>query len=524
MLLTDILNGALAAAPDKPALLFRDTSISYRDLAAAVEASARGMLSIGVGHGDRVAIFMRNRSEFVELYLACFRIGAVAVPLNHRFQTDEVVFSVDHCSAKILIADGPLLPVVESVPATSPSIEHLYVYGDVPKGATASWSSVVNAAPVSLDAPAVVETDAAMILYTSGSTGKPKGVTHTHRSILATATGRAATQQLTADDVSLAATAICHAGGSIGVTFPTLYAGGTVVILEESDPDLFLDAVVAHSPTRSLLLPAQLLDAVQDPRAKADDFRCFREVQCGGDQISPALYTAFARVAELQLNQAYGMTECEGVSMSPASGLNKRGSIGLPREGIEVRIVAAREHPDGVDVAAGETGEIWVRGDSVMAQYWDDPEHTAAVFVDGWLRTGDLGYLDDDGYLFFKGRIKEIIIKGGSNIAPGEVEDVLNAHPAVELSGVVGAPDERLGSIVHAFIELKHGLATPPSEQDLTAFARERLAAYKVPDRWTFVATLPRNSVGKIDRHALHALAMSDQNAGTSPGVSAGQS
>jgi len=509
-MLSDILRGAVAASPNKPALLFRDTSISYRDLDAAVEASARGLLSIGVGHGDRVAIFMRNRSEFVELYLACFRIGAVAVPLNHRFQTDEVAFAVDHCGAKVLIADGPLLPVVESVPATSPSIEHLYVYGDVPEGASAPWSSVVAAAGGALAAPAIAETDAAMILYTSGSTGKPKGVTHTQRSILATATGRVATQQLTADDVSLAATAICHAGGSIGVTFPTLLAGGTVAILEESDPDLFLDAVVAHRPTRSLLLPAQLLDAVQDTRAKAGDFACLREVQCGGDQISPALYTAFAGVAELQLNQAYGMTECEGVSMSPAFGLNKRGSIGLPREGIEVRIVAAREHPDGEDVAAGETGEIWVRGDSVMAQYWDDPVNTAAAFADGWLRTGDLGYRDDAGYLFFKGRIKEIIIKGGSNIAPGEVEDVLNAHPAVELSGVVGAPDPRLGALVHAFVELKHGLAAPPTEEELKAFAAERLAAYKVPDRWTFVAALPRNKVGKIDRHALHALATSN--------------
>jgi acyl-CoA synthetase (AMP-forming)/AMP-acid ligase II len=513
VLLTDILHGAVAATPNKPAILFRKTSISYRDLDAAVDASARGLLSIGVGHGDRVAIFMRNRSEFVELYLACFRIGAIAVPLNHRFQTDEVVFAVDHCTAKVLIVDGPLLPDVKSVPGTSPSIEHLYVYGDVPAGAAATWGSVVEAAPAPLGAPVVDESDAAMILYTSGSTGKPKGVTHTQRSILATATGRAATQQLTADDVSLAATAICHAGGSIGVTFPTLYAGGTVVILEESDPDPFLDAVVAHSPTRTLLLPAQLLDVVQSPRAKPDDFRCLREVQCGGDQISPILYTAFANVADLQLNQAYGMTECEGVSMNPAFGLIKRGSVGLPRKGIEVRIVAAREHPDGVDVAAGETGEIWVRGDSVMKEYWDDPVNTAAVFADGWLRTGDLGRRDDDGYLFFQGRIKEIIIRGGSNISPGEVEDVLNAHPAVELSGVVGAPDERLGAIVQAFIELKHGLATPPSEQDLRAFAAERLAAYKVPDRWTFVATRPRNNVGKIDRHALHALALSDRSA-----------
>ena len=508
MSLNLLLQDALTATPDKPALVFNGTTISYRELADAVDRSARRLLSLGVAPGDRVAIFMRNRSEFVELYLACFRVGAIAVPLNHRFQTDEVVFAVDHCAAKLLIVDGPLLPVVQNVPAASPSLTGVYVHGEVPAGAANAWTDVVGDAPESTDWPSVDDGDSAMILYTSGSTGKPKGVTHTHRSILAAASGRVSNQQLTADDISLAATAMCHVGAAVGVTFPALLAGGTVVILAESEPDLFLDALKSHRPTRTLLLPAQLLDAVVDPRAKDVDFGCLSEIQCGGDQISPDLYTEFAKVADLELNQAYGMTECEGCTMSPAFGLIKRGSIGLPRDGVEIRIVTAGEHATGEDVAAGRTGEIWVRGDSVMTGYWDDTEHTAATFADDWLRTGDLGRRDDDGYLFFQGRIKEIIIKGGSNIAPGEVEDVLDAHPDVELSGVVGTPDARLGSLVHAFVELKHGLGAPPTEQDLKAFTAERLAAYKVPDRWTFVTDLPRNNVGKIDRHALHVRAV----------------
>lgn len=506
MSLNLLLHGGLTATPDKPALVFDGASTSYRELAEAVDRSAHRLRSLGVSRGDRVAIFMRNRSEFVELYLACFRVGAIAVPLNHRFQTDEVVFAVDHCEAKLLIVDGPLLPVVHDLPAASPSLTDVYVYGDVPEGAANAWADVA-AGEASGDWPPVADDDAAMILYTSGSTGKPKGVTHTHRSILASASGRVVTQQLTADDISLAATAICHAGASVGVAFPTLLAGGTVVILAESEPGLFLDALATQRPTRTILLPAQLLDAVVDPRAKDVDFGCLREVQCGGDQISPDLYAEFSKVIDLQLNQLYGLTECEGATMNPSFGVIKRGSIGMPRDGVEVRIVAAGEHPSGEDVAAGRTGEIWIRGDSVMTGYWDDPEHTAATFSDGWLRTGDLGRHDDDGYLFFQGRIKEIIIKGGSNIAPGEVEDVLDSHPAVELSGVVGTPDERLGSLVHAFIELKHGLDAPPSEADLEAYAAQRLAAYKVPDRWTFVTELPRNQVGKIDRHALHAQA-----------------
>ncbi|WP_139417777.1 class I adenylate-forming enzyme family protein [Agromyces laixinhei] len=515
MSLNLLLHGGLAASPDKPALVFNGTSTSYRALADAVDRSARGLLSLGVAHGDRVAIFMRNRAEFVELYLACFRVGAIAVPLNHRFQTDEVVFAVDHCAAKLLIVDGPLLPIVQNVQESSPSLAGVYVYGEVPAGAVNTWTDVVDAVGAGDEHdgkptawPSVADDDPAMILYTSGSTGKPKGVTHTHRSILATASGRVATQQLTADDISLAATAICHAGAAVGVAFPTLLVGGTVVILAESDPELFLDALQAQRPTRTILLPAQLLDAVVDPRANDVDFGCLREIQCGGDQISPDLYTEFAKVAALELNQIYGLTECEGAVMNPSFGPIERGSIGVPRDGVEVRVVTPAEHPTGEDVAAGRTGEIWIRGDSVMTGYWEDPEHTAATFVDGWLRTGDLGRRQDDGYLYFQGRIKEIIIKGGSNIAPGEVEDVLDAHPDVELSGVVGTPDARLGALVHAFVELKHGRPAPPTEHDLAAFAAERLAAYKVPDRWTFVTELPRNKVGKIDRHALHARAI----------------
>lgn len=515
MLLSRLMQDALAATPDKPALIFEDTVLSYRELHDAIERSAQGLLSLGIGRGDRVAIFMRNRWEYVELYFACFRVGAIAVPLNHRFQTDEVVFAINQCRAKLLIADEALLPIVKDVPGQAASLTGMYVYGgDVAPDAPNRWSDVVAAASDSVSWPEVDDDDPAMILYTSGSTGKPKGVTHTHRSIGATAASRVTTQQLDADDISLAATAICHAGAAIGVTFPTLHAGGTVVILAESDPGLFLDAVNTHRPTRTVLLPAQLLDAVVDPRANTVDFGCFREVACGGDQMSSDLYDEFAKVTDLQLNQLYGLTECEAVSMNPPFGLVERGSFGLPRAGVEVRIVAAAPAADATDgsqvpdATPGETGEIWVRSDSVMTGYWDDPEHTAATFVGDWLRTGDLGSRDTDRYLHFQGRIKEIIIKGGSNIAPGEVEDVLEASSGVELCGVVGTPDARLGSLVHAFIELKHGLADPPTEADLRAFAAERLAAYKVPDRWTFVTDLPRNHVGKIDRHALHLRAV----------------
>lgn len=346
MSLSELYRNGLDAAPDKPALIFRDEVRSYRALVDAVELSARRLSAVGVSPGDRVAIFMRNRSEFIELYLACFRIGAIAVPLNHRFQADEVVFSCTHCGAKVLITDGPLYPRISDVMAEIPTLEGIYLYGAVPADADAPRWDAVDAFGTD-EWPPVTDDDPAMILYTSGSTGKPKGVVHTHRSILDTAKGRAATQQLGSDDVSLAATAICHGGGSIGVTFPTPYAGGTVVILEESEPDLFLDAVTKHRPTRTLLLPAQLLDAVTSPHAQGVDFSSLREVQCGGDQISPDLYTEFAKIEDLQLNQAYGMTECEGCCMNPPFGVIKHGSIGPGRPGAHGSGVPRRMAADG---------------------------------------------------------------------------------------------------------------------------------------------------------------------------------
>jgi len=495
MLIYELLEEALKNTPDKEAIIFKGKSTSYRELHDLMNWSARALLSLGIARGDRVAIFMENRVELVELYFACFRIGAIAVPLNHRYQTDEVVYAVNHCEAKVLIA--------ECIKDSVPSLLGIYVFGDEPANMENSWSRILKNLPENVEWPLVGENDPAMILYTSGITNKPKGVTHTHSSIFHTASSRKISQKLTKEDVSLAATVICHAGASIGVTFPTLYAGGTVVILEKTDPVLFLEAVTQHRPTRTVILPAQLLDTVEHPRAESVDFSCLKEVECGGDQISHDLYEHFNKVAGYELNQLYGLTECEGACINPPFGLIKRGSIGKPRDVIEIRLL----NPDGKDVPDGEVGEILIKSASVMIGYWNDPENTKKTFLDGWLRTGDLGRRDEDGYYYFIGRIKEVIIKGGSNVAPGEVEEVLDDHPDVIISGVVGTPDPRYGQLIHAFIELKPSLENPPGENELSAYASKRLAAYKVPDRFTLVEELPRNEVGKIDRRGLHALA-----------------
>ena len=503
MLLYELFEETLKNNPDKEAIIFKGKSTSYRELDESMKRSARALISLGIKRGDRVAIFMGNCVEVIELYFACFRVGAIAVPLNHRYQTDEVIYATNHCEAKVLISDSDLFPRVENINNSVPSIQGNYVAEVESENREDSWNRVLKNASENVEWQFVDENDPAMVLYTSGSTSKPKGVTHTHSSIFNTCLSRKISQNLKEEDVSLVATAICHAGGSIGLTFPTLYSGGSIVLLEKADPLLFLKLLEQYRPTRTLLLPTQLLDVVEHPKAELVDFSSLKEVECGGDQISHDLYEHFHKVTGFELNQIYGLTECEGGCLNPPFGLIKRGSIGKPRYGLEMRLV----HDDGKDVPIGEVGEILIKSDSFMIGYWNDPENTEKTFFDGWLRTGDLARRDEDGYYYFTSRIKEVIIKGGSNIAPGEVEEVLDDHPDVIISGVVGTPDPHYGELIHAFIELQPDLENPPTEKELSSYASKSLAAYKVPDRWSFVKELPRNEVGKIDRRGLHALA-----------------
>jgi len=504
MLLGDLYKEQLKKNAGKAALIFKGTSTSYAEFDEAVSLTADALLSLGINRGDRVALFMRNRTELLEFYFGCFRIGAVAVPLNHRYMQDEVVYAVNHSSASILIADDELYEIVEDIHSRVPTVRRVFSVGYGSGDGEHSWENVAAEALRGLEIPEVKGEDPAMVMYTSGSTQKPKGVTYTHAALLNFCMSRKITMRLTEDEVGLAATAICHCGGSVGMAFPTLYIGGTVIIMETPDPQLFLECVEKYRPNRTLILPAQLLDVLDAPKARDTDFSCFSDVLTGGDYISLDLYERFHDITGLELNQLYGMTECEGMCFTPPSLPIKYGSVGRPRHGVKIRLVDEA----GKDVNTGEPGAILVKSDTMTIGYWNDEKNTSLAFTqDGWLKTGDEGRQDEDGYYYFVGRIKEIIVKRGSNVAPGEVEEVLDDHPQISISGVVGSPDKRHGELIHAFVELKPGLKDPPGEDELRAYTSKKLAAYKVPDRWTIVETLPRNEIGKIDRRGLHALA-----------------
>jgi acyl-CoA synthetase (AMP-forming)/AMP-acid ligase II len=303
------------------------------------------------------------------------------------------------------------------------------------------------------------------------------------------------------NDAWVIGTGVVHVYGTYAALLPALYLGGSAILLERWSADGFIEAVRRHRPTRALLLPALAHDVLDHPEAESVDFSCIRSLEVGGDAVTADLYGHWARIGKSPLIQILGMTECEGYCLTRPSGPIKQGSSGPPRIGVEVRVV----DDDGNVLPTNEIGELNLRSASMFSRYWDDPENTAAAVRDGWLFTSDLGHIDEDGFIWFAGRTSEMIVRRGSNIAPGEVEDVLEAHPDVLEAVVVGVADKKMGQRIAAFIEPEPDRRV--EEDALRLFALERIGDFKVPEFWRIVETLPRNAVGKLDRKGIHKMA-----------------
>jgi len=489
----------LESDPSRIAIRFENDSYSYAEVGALVDRHAAALAEHGIERGDRVGLMMLNRPELAALYFACWRLGAIAVPTNVLYRRPEVEYALDHCGARLLIVQDELAPEAVGLTDSIASMERVYALHDNVEGLDGSWSDTVEATD---SAPLEVELEPdlpAAIFYTSGSTSRPKGVTHTHAAVRAIAETRCESMSYDSSDVWLIGTGLVHVSGSYGTLFPALLIGASAVLLERWSADAFLDATRRHRPTRALLLPAFAHDVLDHPDAASVDFSSFRSLEVGGDAATADLYENWAGVSKAPLAQILGMTECEGYCLTRPDGQVKQGSSGPPRIGVEVRIVG----DDGSVLSANETGELTFRSDSMLTKYWDDPEHTQGAIRNGWLFTNDLGRIDEHGCIWFAGRKSEMIVRRGSNIAPGEVEDVLEMHPDVLEAVVVGVPDKKFGQRVAAFIEPEGKV----NVEDLKAFAGERLGDFKVPEFWKVIDALPRNAVGKLDRKVLHGMA-----------------
>jgi len=486
------------AVPDQPWLRFGDEAWAYAEGDALTDRLAAGLLARGVRPGDRVALLFTNAPELVFCFFACFKIGAVAVPLNTRFQAPELLYAVAHCGARILIGQSDLCAPLVPGAAACPPLEQVFVTGSVLAG-TAPFAELERP---SQPLPAVEPATLAVLLYTSGTTARPKGVMHSHATLRRQSANYLGVVGKAPYSQTLIFTPLCHIAGFSVLLLPATEAGGTITILPRFEPEAVLRTIDANRITLSGALPVMLNALVSSPRTGDFDLSSLRMFLAGGDCVPIELQTRCKARVGVDVDEVCGMTEVMYSHQPVDRGERRPGTIGKPFGDVHIRL----EDANGMEVADGETGEIVVRSGAVTLGYWNDPENTQAALRDGAMHTGDLARRDADGYLWFAGRTKDIIISGGSNVSPGEVEDALYAHPGVYEAGVVGVPCSVLGQRVRAYVALKPGAQT--TDRELIDWTATRVAAYKVPETIVFLPVLPKGPTGKVLRKALRDLAV----------------
>ncbi len=485
-------------APQKAAMIDGEVATSYRDLRDRVAAVAGGMRAQGVGRGDRVAILSINRSQYIEVLFAAARLGAIAVPLNWRLTAPELAFQVGDSEPVMLFVDPELQSLAEGVRAQPESRSlRTYVAFDVEAAAPAwagSYSTLHQAAAAPPDGRF---DDPFLIMYTSGTTGRPKGAVLTQGTQLWNAVNMSAAINLTAADVTLNALPMFHTGGIGLLVLPSIHAGASAVIHRKFDAEETVRLIRRHSVTAMFSVPSiYLMLLASEAFARADLSRM--RFSCGGAPCPLTIIEAF-RDRGLMFQQGFGLTETAPTCLLIPSddAFRKAGSAGKATLHAEVRVV----DEDGRDVPADGVGEVWTRGPNLFSGYWRRPDATAEAFEDGWFKTGDLARIDAEGFVYVVDRKKDMIISGGENIYPAEVEDVLYRHPAVAETAVIGVPHTRWGEVPHAVVVIKPGLTLAADE--VIAFCEGNLARYKIPKSVTFTDALPRNAAGKVLKRLL---------------------
>jgi fatty-acyl-CoA synthase len=480
--------------PERKALHFEGRTWTYGEMQAAIADCAARLSALGVTKGERVAFLGLNQPMFFFSMFATARLGAVFVPLNFRLTGPELAFMIEDSSAAILIVDAHHAPTIAPVREQLTPLSWL-----LPAEDEANWTTGPAAAPQ----VAVDEDDVAMIMYTSGTTGRPKGAMLTHGNFWWNNANAMHAMDFWQDDVTLTAAPIFHIGGLNVTTLATFQKGGLVVLHRAFDPGRALAEIAAHRVTTMFGVPAMYLFMAHHPSFATTDLSSVRVFVVGGAPCPlPVLKLYEARGVMIQ--QGYGLTETAPMVtiLAPEFALQKVGSSGKPALFTEVKLVDA----EGKAVLEPRwQGEVLVRGPNVTPGYWRRPEATSrAIDVDGWFRTGDAAYFDEEGFLTISDRIKDMIISGGENVYPAEVESALMRHPAIAEVAVIGEPDPHWGEQVVAIAALKpqHTLTI----EELRAYAGESLARYKLPRRLEIIAALPRNATGKILKYRLREM------------------
>ncbi|MBN1849584.1 MAG: AMP-binding protein [Deltaproteobacteria bacterium] len=485
--------------PDKTAIMDDEQEFSYKELNDRCNRLTNYLLKQGVGKGDRIAIISHNCHQFMEIFFASSKVGAVFVPLNWRMAVTEIVGVLNDCSPKFIFFEGEFSDLIISVREKVEHIERYIGLGDHGLSWADAYDDIESfpaTEPFGL-APTSFE-DPHIILYTSGTTGEPKGAILSIRKAFYNTLNANIFFGLTPADIFLVSRPLFHSGGLLIDSLPTLYKGATVMYKRRFSTREYLEAVVRYQVTISepaaTFLNFLLKESDYD---LSSNLRSLRSFYTGGERVPPTLIKAYHEKG-LPLSQLFGMTETSTVTWLPAEyTYRKIGSVGKPVFHGEVKIV----NKEGNEVAPGETGEILVGGPILMSGYWNKPEQTKECIKEGWLYTGDLATVDDEGFIYIIDRSKDTYISGGENIHPAEVEKSLLTNPKIFDVAVYGVPDEKWGEVGKASIVLKDGQQM--TQDEVLAFLDGRIGKYKIPKHIEFIKELPMTATGKIKRYVL---------------------
>jgi acyl-CoA synthetase (AMP-forming)/AMP-acid ligase II len=507
MLIYEMLKATANRLPDKIALICDDEALTYGELQRQVLSLATNFQKMGVQKGDRVALLFPNCIEMAVSYFACAAIGAIAVPLNNRLTGKDLVYIINDCGAGVLAVGYQFWDVSQAIGPDLLLVKE-FIYAGPERKTGALFFDDLLRADASPNFPDLAPEDVATIMYTSGTTGLPKGAMMTHRNIFTNARNCGAMLTYTEKDITLIVVPLFHVTGLNSQLVAFTYLGGTCVIMKAYKTAEMIQAIERHKITVLFNVPTMYVLMLINETLKDTDISSLRMAAYGGAPMDKETILALKERLGLELFNAYGLTESSSLTtvLPACDAVRKAPSVGLPVPGVQVRTVDG----EGRSVPAGEAGELLIKGHNIVRGYFNQPDATRKSIVDGWLHTGDVARIDDEGYVFIVDRMKDMIVRGGENIYSIEVESVLNSHPRVLESAVVPEPHHIFGEVVRACLVLRPEMEA--TAEEILEYCRQHLADFKMPARVLFLSALPRNPGGKVIKTQLRELPVGAEN------------
>jgi len=502
---TDFLSIATAICPERDCVIFEGKRYTYGQINDRVNQLAQALHGMGVAKGDRIGMLSVNCNQHVEAYFATAKLGGIFVPLNFRSKAEELDYMINRAEIKVLFAGSRYMDLVGSVRAHLPGLQRIISVDGEEKG---NYEEIIAHEPTDEIMAEIGDEDITILMFTSGTTGRPKAVPLRHDAFVVFVLENVEPANPDVEERNILTVPLYHVAG-IQAMFPAIYGGRTLIMMRQFELKEWMETVQRERATRAMLVPTMLKWIVDNPDFDKYDLSSLSVVTYGAAPMPfEVIKKAIEMMPQVQFINGYGQTESASTltTLGPEDhrivGTEEekekkwkrlQSSIGRPLPDVTIRIVDGQ----GQEVPPSTPGEIQARGPRIMKGYWEDEEKTAQTMTpDGWLRTGDMGYVDEEGYVYLTGRTDDLIIRGGENIAPEEVEEVINTHPKVAESAVIAVPDAEFGQQPFAYVVLKQGQTATPDE--VMEFCRERVASFKRPRGVEFIDELPRNPMGKI--------------------------